>query len=190
MQQSASSSAAVTRTQNLPLPSRTSVFVHESPDGPWNHMHPSRAPPGNYGPGYTAFAPSPGPAAQQDPEQLRNGEPAGASLQIIEYSEGRKGSKKPDRRPKSRSPRPPSKAKGKGKAISSHSWEHHSVVQKDGLALMTKPPERSAIRQGIRKGKLDPEAADKARQVRRMTACWNCWIQKVPVIIPSSMIVI
>lgn len=192
MQQNAASStnrpgAAANRAQNLPLPSRTSVFVHESPDGPWNHMHPSRAPPGKYGPGYSAFAPSPGPAAQQDADELRNG----ASLQIIEYSEGGNGkvSKKPDRRAKCRSPRPPSKAKGKGKVIS-HSWEHHSVVQKDGFALMTKPPEKSAIRPGIRRGKLDPEAANKARQVRRMTACWNCWIQKVPVTHPiiSSLI--
>ena len=37
------------------------------------------------------------------------------------------------------------------------------------------------MRSGIRKGKLDPETAEKARRIRRMKACWNCWIQKVPV---------
>ncbi|CAG8957001.1 hypothetical protein HYFRA_00012481 [Hymenoscyphus fraxineus] len=178
MQQNASSiNRSSALVPNMALSPRTSFFIPEGPESPWTHMQPSRVPTEGYEPRYVAFVPSPEPAAKPVPEEPQN---VAASFQIIEYCEGQSKSKKNDRKAerKSRPPRLP--AKGRGKKPITHTWEHHSVVQQDGFALLTKPQEQAKVRHGVRKGKLDPDAAEKARKVRRLTACWNCWIQKVP----------
>jgi hypothetical protein len=41
---------------------------------------------------------------------------------------------------------------------------------------------RCAVRgQSRRKGALDAETLRKAREVRKLGACWNCWVMKIPV---------
>jgi hypothetical protein len=150
--------------------SRPSMLTDAS-DAPWTHMHP-RGSHRDYEQSFVGFTPSPGPAAEQDDVQ-RNA----ATFQVIEFAaDSNSKIKKPNT--KVRRPKPISKGKAKA---TEHGWEHHSVIQRGGLQLMTKPEENPTQRPGIRRGKLDPDAAEKARKIRRMTACWNCWIQKVPV---------
>lgn len=73
------------------------------------------------------------------------------------------------------------KGKEKEKEKDVNAWEH-TVVSKGGLQFVSENVKDEVdVRSGIRKGKLDPETAEKARRIRRMKACWNCWIQKVPV---------
>lgn len=50
---------------------------------------------------------------------------------------------------------------------------------------MKMPDEQRSQRSGVRKGKLDPEVAENARMMRKVTACWNCWTQKVTVSLPT-----
>jgi hypothetical protein len=145
--------SSVNQTRIFSLPSRSS-------EDPWTHCEPYRVP--RYDPGYTAFAPSPGPAVEHDQEETRSG----ISMQ-----------KDKSRDQGSHSTKSTSKGKERAKE---RSWEH-AVVQKGGLQLIMNPEEQTGQRGGCRKGKLDPEAAEKARKIRRITACWNCWIQKVPV---------
>ncbi|TVY80421.1 hypothetical protein LSUE1_G003277 [Lachnellula suecica] len=140
---------SMNQPQMFTLPSRPS-------NDPWTHID-NRVP--RYEPGYVAFAPSPGPAAEQNHEELR---PASTR-------------KSKSREQGSRSTKSTSKGKERAKA---RDWEH-AVVQRGGLQLIMNP-EHTGQRGGCRKGKLDPEAAEKARKIRRLTACWNCWIQKVP----------
>lgn len=144
--------SSVNETRSFTLPSRP------SDDPPWTHCEPYRV--ARFEPGYTAFAPSPGPAAELDQEESRSS----ASMQ-------KSNSRGPGYRSKK------STSKGKERA---REWEH-AVVQKGGLQMIMNPEEQTSQRGGCRKGKLDPEAAERARKIRRITACWNCWIQKVPV---------
>jgi hypothetical protein len=146
-----------------------SLTSRPSDEAPWTHMEPYRVP--RYEPGYTAFAPSPGPAAEQDHEEIRPSAP-------ISRGNSRGQGSRPAK----------STSKGKERAKASN-WEH-AVIQKGGLQLIMNPDEQTNQRGGCRKGKLDPEAAEKARKIRRITACWNCWIQKVPVHIPEPLHVV
>jgi hypothetical protein len=58
-------------------------------------------------------------------------------------------------------------------------WEHISVGQ-NGVSVASS--EQSAQRRlGMRTAKLDPETKEKALRIRKIRACWNCWVQKVPV---------
>ena len=58
-------------------------------------------------------------------------------------------------------------------------WEHISVDQ-NGVSVASS--EQSAQRRlGMRTAKLDPETKEKALRIRKIRACWNCWVQKVPV---------
>lgn len=115
-----------------------------------------------------AFLPSPGPAGEQDSDVSRSR----ASSATHSPQPGKSRASKPRSK----------KAGGKGKEKdASHVWEH-TVVSKGGLQFVSENvKEEVDMRSGIRKGKLDPETAEKARRIRRMKACWNCWIQKVPV---------
>jgi hypothetical protein len=170
---SVSSAYIVNHQQNVASYSRPPMLADIS-DAPWTHMHP-RDPQGNYQQSFVGFTPSPRPAVEHEPDT----QGSGASFQVIEFAADSK-SKTKTKRPESRIRRPKPISKGKAKAIE-HGWEHHSVIQRGGVPLMTKPEEKVTQRSGIRRGKLDPDAAEKARKIRRMTACWNCWIQKVPV---------
>ncbi|KAH7395511.1 hypothetical protein BKA64DRAFT_60775 [Cadophora sp. MPI-SDFR-AT-0126] len=49
------------------------------------------------------------------------------------------------------------------------------IPEGDGLRLYDETP-----RNAVRTGKLDPEVAEKARRMRKIRACWKCWVQKVP----------
>jgi hypothetical protein len=60
-------------------------------------------------------------------------------------------------------------------------FENNLVDQKGGKPRMIRPEEPKGPRTGVRTKKLPPDVAAQALNVRRMTACWNCWIQKVPV---------
>jgi hypothetical protein len=158
--------------QNVMSYSRPSMLGDIS-DAPWTHMHP-RDPQVNYQHNFVGFTPSQRAAPEPEPESQRST----ASFQVIEFAANSKSkSKKLDSRV-NRRPKPISKSKPK---TTEHGWEHHSIIQRGGVQLMAKPEEKPIQRSGIRKGKLDPDAAEKARKIRRMTACWNCWIQKVPV---------
>jgi hypothetical protein len=41
---------------------------------------------------------------------------------------------------------------------------------------------------GCRTGQLDQKTKEKAHRIRKMGACWNCWVQKVPVSLSPSII--
>lgn len=70
-------------------------------------------------------------------------------------------------------------ARDKGKHVHL-GWEHLTVF-KGGLEHISDHTTVVPHRIGIRKGKLDPATKEKACRIRRLKACWNCWIQKVPV---------
>ncbi|TVY38797.1 hypothetical protein LSUB1_G005890 [Lachnellula subtilissima] len=146
-------------TTNSMDQSRTFTLPSRSSDDPWTHYEPYRVP--RFDPGYTVFAPSPGPAVENDQEEVRSG----LSMQKVNSRNHGPRSMK-------------SIYKGKER-VKERGWEH-AVVQKGGLQLILNREEQTSQRGGCRKGKLDPEAAEKARKIRRITACWNCWIQKVP----------
>jgi hypothetical protein len=70
----------------------------------------------------------------------------------------------------------------KGKAKGTLEWEH-IVVRKGGLERVCEHVQKEASQKsfGCRKGKLQPEVKEKARRVRKLGACWPCWVLKVPV---------
>jgi hypothetical protein len=71
--------------------------------------------------------------------------------------------------------------RGKSKSVSSMGWEH-TVVKRSGLSLVGNSYSgEKRSKAGIRTGRLDPVTKEKARKVRQLRACWNCWILKVPV---------
>ncbi|KUJ15459.1 uncharacterized protein LY89DRAFT_783598 [Mollisia scopiformis] len=142
---------------------QTSGPAKVSSDGPWSPVAPQVP---VYDSGYVAFLPSPGPAGEQDSETSQSrASSATHSPQPGDSSVSKRRSKK---------------AGGKGKEKDVSGWEH-TVVSKGGLQFVSENvKEEVDVRSGIRKGKLDPETAEKARRIRRMKACWNCWIQKVP----------
>jgi hypothetical protein len=128
---------------------------------PWTPID-SRVP--IYPVGFAAFVPSPEPSAELVAENSHH-----------KSSQNRQASKPRVAKKKSRS------LKGKGKA-NSHEWEH-MVVAKGGLQHVYTQDDEESIKKPhrIRMGKLDPQTKEKARRMRRIRACWNCWIQKVPV---------
>ena len=65
-------------------------------------------------------------------------------------------------------------------------WEH-IVVEKGGLKIVSERRDEEGSHSGGRRtGKLDKEAKEKAARVRKMKACWTCWLLKVPVSAASS----
>jgi hypothetical protein len=159
--------------QNAITYSRPQSMLGDLSDAPWTHMHP-HDPQIEYQHSFMEFTPS---AVEQEPEPQQS---TTASFQVIEFAADSKPKSKKLESKLNRRAKPISKPKPKSKPTE-HSWEHHSIVQRGGVQLMTKPEQKPTQRSGIRRGKLDPDAAEKARKIRRMTACWNCWIQKVPV---------
>jgi hypothetical protein len=150
--------------QSYTLPSRP-ARTQNTFDSPWTPVDP-RMP--FYPTGFTAFAPSPGPNGELYARQ--------GSASAPSSPEASKPSPSPEKRPRSGR----TSAKGKEKDRST-GWEH-IVVAKNGLHLVTeRPMERATKKSGVRTGGLDPQAKEKARRIRQLRACWNCWVQKVPV---------
>ena len=131
--------------------------------GPWTPVE-QRVP--LYPPGFTAFAPSPGPNGELYSEY---------GTKVVPTPETRKSSLQTQEK-QSRSGRT-SSSKGKEKDHSP-GWEH-VVVAKGGLLRVSEIPKKET--RGCRTGELDHEAKEKARRIRKVHACWNCWTQKVPV---------
>ena len=130
--------------------------------GPWTPVE-QRVP--LYPHGFTAFAPSPGPAAELYVQYGTSVPPSAESHLSPQTHEkqARSGRK--------------SSTKGKGKNHSPE-WEH-IVAAKGGLRKVSEIPKKET--RGCRTGELDYETKEKARRIRKVHACWNCWNQKVPV---------
>jgi hypothetical protein len=128
----------------------------------WNPLE-HRVP--RYDPGYASFGP-PSPS-----DSLHNETPVSSP----EDSKSRSSERKKTRTSKL-------VKSVKGKARSTLGWEH-TVVRKDGLAQLLEytREEASPKRFGCRKGELPPETKEKVRRVRKLGACWTCWVLKVPV---------
>ena len=136
-------------------------------DAPWTPVD-QRMP--LYSPGYTAFAPSPGPNVHID----------------VSYSSYGYGTVVPPEPP---APKPSSQSHGEVRTSSGRrkaskgketdqGWEH--VVVAKGR-LLTVSGEETRKPTGCRTGSLDQKTKEKAHRIRKMGACWNCWVQKVPV---------
>jgi hypothetical protein len=149
--------------QMYTLPSRPAK-VQSDFNGPWNHVN-QRMP--DYPSGYVAFAPSPGPLVDFYIEHASAG--VTPSPKVNTSSPSREKRFHPGKTPS---------AKGKDRSAG---WEH-TVVAKGGLQRVVETPEEEQRKKGgVRTGALDPIAKEKARRIRQMRACWNCWVQKVPV---------
>jgi hypothetical protein len=146
------------RTTELPLrPSKPYGGAEPS----WNPLE-HRVP--RYDPGFAGFAPlSPSesllngtPPSSPEDSKLMSPEMKASSTRIIKST--------------------------KGKAKGTLEWEH-TVVRKGGLERVyehtQKEPSQKSF--GCRKGKLQPEVKEKARRVRKLGACWTCWVLKVQV---------
>jgi len=132
-------------------------------DDPWSPVE-QRVP--AFPAGFVAFAPSPGPNAEFYAKS--------ESASVPPSPESRKSTQSPEEKSF-----PGRTAKGKEK-VNSPRWEH-IVVSKGGLHRMSEIPEVDSKRKsGVRNGKLDPKTKEKARRIRKISACWTCWIQKVP----------
>ena len=142
-------------------------MIHYQVSGPWTPVE-QRVP--LYPPGFTAFAPSPGPVAELCAQYSTSVPSPAVSHPSPQSQEKRVRSEKT------------SYTKGKGKDHSPR-WEH-VVAAKGGLRKMSEIPKKET--RGCRTGELDHETKEKARRIRKLHACWNCWIQKVPVsLVPS-----
>ena len=145
---------------------RTVHVQTASEEPPWNPMDLQVY---EYSPGYVAFIPSPGPAGEQNAEDILNG---GASEPPLPQAST---PRTPERKPRTIR----TSTKGKEKAVTQE-WEH-IVIRQDGLKCLSEHHEDHRKRHGVRTGALDPQAKEKARKIRKIKACWNCWVQKVPV---------
>ncbi|KAH8650830.1 hypothetical protein BGZ60DRAFT_189841 [Tricladium varicosporioides] len=169
----ATESLALTRSA---IPSQRSPQrspkLHVGLEPPWNHVEPYLAP--RYEPGLGVFASSPGPAADQDTNDVRRSTPLSSAAAS----------------PRATPPRTMSKSSGVKRTSKTTTrekgnpqWQHAIVKQGKGgvqqlVAESGATPKEQ--RNGIRRGPLEPKVAEKATGVRRQGACWNCWIQKVP----------
>lgn len=146
---------AESSTQALDLfsPLQQSQFDIRS-EGPWNPIPPYTV--SHYGPGDVAFAPSPEFTGDQNSDYQYP-----AATNISRPTGGNK-SKSRTKNPK---PKQNQKSNDTQFIFVTHSLE--------------KDP--SARRTGVRKGHLEPEAAAKARRLRKLRACWKCRVQKVEV---------
>jgi hypothetical protein len=148
------------------LPTR-SAKLQNGFEAPWTPVDPQVS---GFSPGYVAFAPSPGPAGEQNIEETCSR--ASDVTQAPPAGKLKASSKKPHSSKFS--------TKGKKKA-SSYGWEH-IMVAKDGLQRMSENIDKEGShRSGCRKGELPPEKREKAKRIRQIGACWDCWIQKTHV---------
>ncbi|KAK0110729.1 hypothetical protein ONS96_002328 [Cadophora gregata f. sp. sojae] len=144
----------------------TRAVKHHS-DSPWTPVDPQVT---AWSPGFAAYLPSPGPQGEHDSEAS----PSRAS------SEAKSPKPSKSRVEKSRASK---KAGGKSSKAKTNTteltWEHAAIC-KDGLCFVSENREDEEKRIGVRSGKLDPNVAEKAKRMRKLKACWKCWIQKVP----------
>lgn len=129
---------------------------------PWNQID-HRVP--RYPPSFVAFELSPGPAGTREAQKNLASPP--------------RKSRTTHKKPSNRS----SKAGlGRTDKASSPGWEH-IVVLNGGLEIVNENVHEQAHHScgGRRKGALEEKAKEKAARIRRMKACWNCWLLKVPV---------
>jgi hypothetical protein len=145
----------------FPMPSEI-PRIHNGFEPPWTAVHPQMS---RFPPGFVAFAPIAGPAVDQDLGDTQ-------SLTSTSSSIGT-GLKR-----KSQLTRSLSKGKGKSTSLT---WEHTTVASGGLTRVIENDNAHSKHRSGVRNGRLPLETAEKARRIRKIKACWNCWIQKVPV---------
>ncbi|KAH7409147.1 hypothetical protein BKA64DRAFT_704932 [Cadophora sp. MPI-SDFR-AT-0126] len=144
----------------------TRAVKHHS-DSPWSPVDPQVT---GWSPGFTAFLPSPGPQGEHDSEgtsSRASSEPNSPKLSKSRVEKSRASKKTVGK---------PIKGKRKTKELT---WEH-AAIGKDGLRFVSENREDEEKRTGVRSGKLDPDVAEKAKRMRKIKACWKCWIQKVP----------
>jgi hypothetical protein len=151
------------------FPSKTSESPSKSPsprdgtEGPWNPLQHNTP---RFTPSFTAFAPD-SPSESVLTGSLRASQsPCGSLLELPSKDV------KPHK----------SKCRSKKEPIQL-GWEH-MVIEKGGLRFVAEEVQKVAISRkkfGCRKGKLDPQNAEKIREVRKIKACWTCWNLKTPV---------
>ncbi|PVH78181.1 hypothetical protein DL98DRAFT_516856 [Cadophora sp. DSE1049] len=144
----------------------TRAVKHHS-DSPWSPVDPQVT---GWSPGFTAFLPSPGPQGEHYSEgtsSRASSEPNSPKLSKSRVEKSRASKKISGK---------PIKGKSKTKELT---WEHAAIC-KDGLRFVSENREDEEKRTGVRSGKLDPDVAEKAKRMRKIKACWKCWIQKVP----------
>jgi hypothetical protein len=148
------------------LPTR-SAKLQNGFEAPWTPVDPQVS---DFSPGYVAFAPSPGPAGEQNIE-----EPCSRASDVPQAPPASKSKTSGKKSHSSKS-----SAKGKEKA-SSYGWEH-IVIANNGLQRMSENVDKEGChRSGVRRGELPPEKREKAKRIRQIGACWDCWIQKTHV---------
>lgn len=129
---------------------------------PWNQNN-LRVP--RYEPGFAAFE-----GLSPEPETLKN---------IASSRKSKPDSRAFQKKTNSRSPNGITEPKRNEKAVSP-GWEH-IVIRKGGLTTVSeRKDEEHHGTGGRRKGKLEKEVKEKAARVRKVKACWNCWLLKVP----------
>ncbi|KAG4429102.1 hypothetical protein IFR05_015416 [Cadophora sp. M221] len=142
--------------------------VKSPSDGPWSHVNPQMS---GWEPGYVTYVPSPGPQGEADSE--------GSSSRAS--SEPHSPQMRKSRVEKSRSPQKASGKSGKAKRNPKELTWAYSGIGEDGLSFVSENKrEEETHRNGVRTGKLKPEAAERAKRIRKLGACWPCWILKVP----------
>ena len=142
---------------SFPLP-KQDVF---SPPWNQNNLRVSR-----YEPGFAAFE-----GLSPEPEILNN---------VASSRKSKSDSRTSHKKTNSRSSNTMTEPKRTDKAVSP-GWEH-IVIGKGGLKTVSERKcEEHHGTGGRRKRKLEKEAKEKAARVRKVKACWNCWLLKVPV---------
>lgn len=148
------------------IPTVSPPRMQTAHEAPWTSLE-QRVP--RYPGGYVAFALSPEPNGEFFADYRTSVPPS------PEASEASQSREKRSRKAKS------SSTQGKGKEPG---WEH-VVVAKGGWYTMSEIPEEESRRSGgCRTGKLDPKTKEKAHRIRKIKACWPCYIAKVPVSFP------
>jgi hypothetical protein len=136
-------------------PSQT-INGQETFEGPWNPVDVRAT---AFPPGFVAFASSPGPPGEFYTDDPSTENQKSSRLNTSKKSERIHGS---------------TKEKEKG-------WEH-DVLAKGGLHHVSEVSKGESTKQlGTRTSVLDPCQKEKAHRIRKSSACWACWIAKVPV---------
>ena len=142
-----------------------SFIAPETQDGPWNQTA-LRAP--HYVPSDAAFDPlSPDPETDSQFSRRSNARP----LQKKSSSHSFKATSE----------------LGRGKQPINQQWEH-TVIEKGGLMIVNEggPGPENHGRRGGRRKPLPEEVKKKVARVRKVGACWPCWLLKMPVSAAST----
>jgi len=137
-------------------------------DGPWSHVNPQMS---GWGPDFVAYEPSPGPQGEVDSEgssSRASSEPHSPQIRKSRVEKSR-----PSRKANGKS----GKDQPKDKELT---WANAGIGEDGTSFVFEKKGEEETHRTGVRTGKLGREAAEKAKRMRKVGACWPCWILKVP----------